>query len=275
MTPENLKDLLKQYGLKPNKTFGQNFLLDEIVMQDMIDSAGVTGETAVLEVGPGIATLTRHLCQRAKFVLSVEKDKKFVPILRNLQKEFPNFDYAVSDILSFDFGTALKKEKSFRVVANIPYYITGKIVQLFLRAKRRPKSITLLVQKEVGENITAQPGQLNLLGISVQLFGNASIVAKVPARSFFPIPKVDSVVVHIEIPEKSKFKIADEKKLFRILRACFSGKRKQLHNTLTNNLHLDKSYVEQVLHKLDIAETARPQQLSVEQWLKLCDEINL
>ncbi len=275
MTPETLKNLLREYNLKPNKTFGQNFLMDEIIMQDMVEAAGVSDTEAVLEVGPGVATLTKFLTDRARFVLAVEKDKKFQPLLWDLKKSKTNFDFVIGDILAFDFGEALKKYKQYRVVANIPYYITGKIIQLFVRSKHRPKSITLLVQKEVGENVTAKPGKLNLLGISVQLYGKPSIVARVPARSFFPAPKVDSVVVHIDLPDRPKYKIADEKKLFRILRACFSGKRKQLHNTLVNNLRLDKTYIEQLLKELSIPYESRPQQLSIEQWLSLCDEIVL
>lgn len=273
MTIEQLKQLLRKYNLKPNKTFGQNFLLDDFVLQDMVDASGITGEEAVLEIGPGIGTLTEKLLERAKFVLAVEKDAKFLPILHSLKKQHKNFRYETGDILSFDFQKSLADYPAYRVVANIPYYITGKIIQLFLQAKHKPLSLTMLVQKEVAQNIAAQPGQLNLLAISVQLYGEPRLVQKVPARSFFPAPKVDSAIIHIDLSGKPRYKVADEKKMFRVLRACFSGKRKQIHNTLVNNLHLEKSAVEALLKKLRISPQSRPQQLAIEQWLELVDAI--
>jgi len=269
MTQEQLKNILHKYRLQPNKTFGQNFLMDDFVLQDMVDAAGIQTGEAVLEVGPGIATLTERLLQKAEVVLAVEKDKKFIPLLRNLQRHHNNFQFEIADILAFDFQKALAEYSRYRVVANIPYYITGKIVQLFVRARHKPQSITLLVQKEVAQNITAQPGQLNLLAISVQLYGEPHLVQTVPAKSFFPAPKVDSAIVHIDLSKGPRYTISDEKKLFRVLRACFSGKRKQIHNTLVNNLRLEKSTVTALLQKVNIDPQARPQQLAIEQWLEL------
>lgn len=163
MTPEQLKDLLRKHNLRPNKTFGQNFLLDDFILQDMVDAAGVTPTDAVLEVGPGIATLTKYLLERAAFVLAIEKDPKF---LCSFFKEFSsgkNFRYEIADILSFNFVESLVDFSEYRVVANIPYYITGKIIQLFVRAERKPKSITVLVQKEVAQNIAAAPAKATVL----------------------------------------------------------------------------------------------------------------
>lgn len=275
MTIETLKHLLAHYGLSPNKTYGQNFLMDEIVLEDMIDTAGVTKDDVVVEVGPGIGNLTERLLGRAKSVLSIEKDPQFLPVLKKLSKEHKNFDYELTDVLQFDFAKRDALRGGYKVVANIPYYITGKIVQLFLRAERRPQSITLLMQKEVAENITAEVGKMNLLAISVQLFADAKITELVPARKFYPAPKVDSAVIHIALHSQPKYRIADEPKLFRILRAAFAGKRKQIHNTLTNNLKLEKESVNQILHNLQIAPSARPQQLTIPQWLALAEKIQL
>ncbi len=275
MTIEQLKQLLRQYNFRPNKTFGQNFLLDDFVLQDVVDASGVTKNEAALEIGPGIATLTERLLERAKFVLAIEKDPKFLPLLHAIKKQHKNFRYEIADILSFNFQEALEDYPKYRVVANIPYYITGKIIQLFLQAKHRPQSITMLVQKEVAQNIAAQPGQLNLLAISVQLFGIPKLVQVVPAKSFYPAPKVDSAIIHIDLSRGPLYKISDEKKLFRILRACFAGKRKQLHNTLVNNLSLEKSAVTALLEKLHIDPKIRPQQLTIDQWLKLAEEIKI
>ncbi|HEX3096055.1 MAG TPA: 16S rRNA (adenine(1518)-N(6)/adenine(1519)-N(6))-dimethyltransferase RsmA [Patescibacteria group bacterium] len=279
MTIDTLKSLLKHYKLNPNKTYGQNFLMDETILEDMIDEAGVKPGDQVLEVGPGIGNLTERLLQHGAEVLSIEKDPQFLNVLKSLSKEHnkkgeKHFNYEVADILGFNFSQRLEKIP-YKVIANIPYYITGKIVQLFMQAVHKPESLTLLMQKEVAYNISAKPGDLNLLAISVQLYANPKVICVVPSHKFYPAPKVDSAVIKIEIPKKAKYKIADEAKLFRVLRACFSGKRKQLHNTLQNNLMLDKDLVADTLLKLKIDSAIRPQQLTIEQWLALTDELKI
>lgn len=275
MQAEELKNLLRRYGLRPNFTYGQNFLLNDSALVAMLDAAGINQTDAILEVGPGIGNLTALLLANAKFVLSIEKDKSFLPVLKKLKREHKNFRYEFADILKFDFSRALEGHLNYKVVANIPYYITGKIIQLFLRAKKKPESITVLLQKEVARNIVAKSGEYNLLALSVQLFGEPKIIRNVPAADFYPQPKVDSAILHIELFEKPKYELEDEKKFFRVLRACFAGKRKQLHNTLVNNLRLDKFYVADVLKKLKIDPAARPQELSIEQWINLADKISL
>jgi 16S rRNA (adenine1518-N6/adenine1519-N6)-dimethyltransferase len=275
MDVEQLKNLLKRNQLSPNFTYGQNFLLDDFVLQDMADAAGVGEDSCVLEIGPGIGNLTELLLGRAKFVLSIEKDKKFLPILKSLKKEHKNFRYEIADVLEYDFQSVFKEQgcKEYMVVANIPYYITGKIIQMLLKAEFPPTAITILVQKEVAYNIIAPPGRLSILAISVQLFGDAKIIQKVQARSFYPAPKVDSAVLQITLHDKPKYDIGDEKKFFGMLRACFSGKRKQLHNTLVNNLHLEKEEAFKILSDLKIDPATRPQELTIEQWVMLNDKI--
>lgn len=275
MTIDTLKTLLQRYKLNPNKTYGQHFLMDETILEDMIDEAGVKPGEAVLEIGPGIGNLTERLLQHKAKVLALEKDPQFLNVLKSLNKEFnkkneQNFSYELTDALKFNFSEKLAGV-SYKVIANIPYYITGKIVQLFMHAPHKPDSLTLLMQKEVAYNISAKPGQMNLIAISVQLYADAKVVCVVPAHKFYPAPKVDSAVIHIALRKKPKYKIKDEAKLFRILRACFSGKRKQLHNTLTNNLQLDKELVSDTLKKLKIDPMIRPQALTIEQWIELCD----
>lgn len=275
MDIEQMKDMLRARGIKPNFTYGQNFLMDEIVLEDMVDASGVTKDDAVLEIGPGICNLTERLCDRAKFVLSIEKDPKFQQMLYNVKKDHKNFRYEIADALEYNFQDFFKAEgfNSYHVVANIPYYVTGKILQMLMTAKFKPDSITVLVQKEVAQNLAAKVGDLSILGISVQMFGKPELVQIVPGKSFFPAPKVDSAVVRIKLFKEPKYKITDEKKFFRILKACFSGKRKQLHNTLTNNLHLEKEEVLKILSQLKIKPEARPQELSIEQWVKLTDKL--
>jgi 16S rRNA (adenine1518-N6/adenine1519-N6)-dimethyltransferase len=279
MTIETLKNLLKHYKLNPNKTYGQNFLMDETILEDMIDEAKVKAGDTVLEIGPGIGNLTERLLQRGAKVLAIEKDPQFLNVLKSLAKQYNTKEntllyYEIADALTFNFSKRLEGV-NYKVVANIPYYITGKIVQLFLQAPHKPDSLTILMQKEVAYNICAKPGELNLLAISVQLFADARVVSVVPAHKFYPAPKVDSAVLQIVLHQKPKYEIKDEKKLFRILRACFSGKRKQLHNTLTNNLHLEKAEVARVLTDLKIDPAIRPQQLNLKQWLDLANKLSV
>lgn len=273
MDVQGLQNLLDHYGLSPNKTYGQNFLMDEMVLHRMVEFAQVNKNDIVLEVGPGIGNLTRILLEQSKEVIAVEKDTQFLPVLKEYQSLHKNFRFVLGDILEQNLGPLLSDTQSYKVVANIPYYVTGKIIQYFVQADRKPQSLTLLMQKEVAQNLTAGPGKLNLLAISVQLYANVEFLEVVPAHKFYPAPKVDSAVVKIVIPTKPKFEIADQKKLFRLLRACFVGKRKQIHNTLTSNLQLDKEQVLKILSSLKIDPTARPQQLSLKQWLELAEKI--
>lgn len=272
MTQETLKQLLIDYGLSPNKTYGQNFLMDEIVLQDMVDVADVKSTDTVIEVGPGIGNLTKFLLERAKNVIAIEKDPQFIPVLNSLKKKYKNFSYVMADALEVNF-TDLAPSGDYKVVANIPYYATGKLVQKFIQANPKPISLTLLMQKEVAENITSKPGNLNLLAISVQLFADAKLATIVPAKSFYPAPKVDSAVINITLHRKPVFKLKDQVKFFKILRACFTGKRKQIHNTLTNNFGLKKELVEKLLIDNNLDPSLRPQQLTIEQWIKLVDSI--
>lgn len=275
MDIEQLKNQLRHDGLKPNFTYGQNFLLDEIILEDIVDAAEITKDDVVLEIGPGIGNLTQRLCGRAKFVLSVEKDPKFFPILKSIKKDHKdNFRFEVGDILEVNFQKILRElgATEYKVVANIPYYITGKILQLLMGAKFKPSGVTILTQKEVAQNIIAGPGKLSVLAISVQLFGEPKLLMKVPAKSFYPAPKVDSAVLQIKLFNEPKFKI-DEAKFFKIVKACFTGKRKQLHNTLANNLGLPKERAEFILNDLKINSAARPQELSIQQWIELVEKI--
>jgi 16S rRNA (adenine1518-N6/adenine1519-N6)-dimethyltransferase len=277
-----LKNLMRNNKIKPNFTYGQNFLLDDGVLDTMLKVAKVSKEDSVLEIGPGVGNLTKKLCETAGFVLSVEKDPKFLPILKALKKEYKNLRFEIDDILEFNFAKALEEFDSdrvqtsglsYKVVANIPYYVTGKILQVFLNAQHKPSSITVLVQKEVARNITAKQGDLSVLPISVQLYGEPKLVEVVPSESFYPEPKVDSAILHIDLFKKPRFVLKDEKKFFSIVKACFAGKRKQIHNTLVNNLRLEKEKVLEVLKQNKIDPVARPQDLSIQNWIDLTNSL--
>jgi 16S rRNA (adenine1518-N6/adenine1519-N6)-dimethyltransferase len=277
MKPDQIKNILRHYNLKPNFTYGQNFLVDDIVLQDIADSAELTKDDAVLEIGAGIANLTEKLCERAGFVLSIEKDPKFQPLLQAFKKDHrENFWFEIADALEFNFQDFFKEKgySSYKVVANIPYYITGKILRMLLLSKFKPESVTVLTQKEVAQNVIALPGNLSILAISVQLYGDPKLVMKVPARSFYPAPKVDSAVLQVRIFDKPKYDLPDEKRFFKILKACFAGKRKQLHNTLVNNLHIPKEDAQKILEDLKINPAARPQELTIENWIALTKMVN-
>jgi 16S rRNA (adenine1518-N6/adenine1519-N6)-dimethyltransferase len=279
MLPEHIHNLLKHYHIQPKKIFGQNFLLHEVIMQDTIEAADVQAGDWVLEVGPGICTLTRTLLEHGAYVLAVEKDTVFQPVLRELKKDYPDsFHYEFSDILSFDFVKALQewsgnKQVSYKIVANIPYYITGKFIRSVFAAMHKPISITLLVQKEVAHNITAKPGRLSLLGLSAQLYADCRLEFLVPAHMFYPKPKVDSAVITMHVLPAPRITV-DEKRFFAMLKACFAGKRKQLHNPLSSFLHIEKTAAAEMLTALNIDPKSRPQDLSLDDWYKLYAQIS-
>ncbi|MDE2311540.1 MAG: ribosomal RNA small subunit methyltransferase A [Patescibacteria group bacterium] len=267
-----LQNLLRRYGLKPNFTYGQNFLVDDLVLQNIVDAAAISAADNVLEIGPGVGNLTRLLCGRAKLVLSIEKDPAMLPILKSLKKDYKNFRYEVADALVYDFPKFFAGQE-YKVVANIPYYVTGKILQMLMTAEHKPTSVVVLTQKEVAQNVCAKAGDLSILAISVQLYGEPELIRVVSAKSFYPVPKVDSAILKIDVHKRAEFNIADEKKFFGVLRACFAGKRKQIHNTLKNNLHLDQNSVGRILEAAKIKPEARPQELSIPQWIKLIEKI--
>lgn len=286
MDIDNLKSLLRKYNLRPNFTFGQNFLIDDDVLKNIVETADISSCDQILEIGPGIGNLTRKLCESAGFVLSVEKDPKFLPVLRSIKKDFPkNFRFEIADILEFDYITQLETwnmkhtssfklhDSSFKVVANIPYYVTGKILELLMNAKHKPSSITILAQKEVAQRVCASAGELSVLAISVQIYGEPKIIRMVSKDCFYPAPKVDSAILQIKIYQVPRYKIGDEKKFFRIVKACFAGKRKQIHNTLVNNLKLNKNRVAEILSVLKISPAARPQELEIGQWIELAEKL--
>ncbi len=270
----DIKSFLKQYSFYPNDLLGQNFLLNEMTLEKIAEAAELKPDQEVMEIGSGIGNLTKLLSERAGFVLAVEKDERYFPILKDVlgdalqshtktPKSKSNVQLVFADVMTFNFQELLKP--GYKVVANIPYYITGKIVEMLMTAKNRPSKIVLLMQKEVAERIVAPAGELSILAISVQLFAEPKIIDMVPKEDFYPAPKVDSAILVLDMLDKPRYNI-DQKKFFGIVKAAFSGKRKQIHNTLKNNLKLDDSTVEKVLAEAGIDPKARPQELTLAQW---------
>ncbi|MBX4187920.1 MAG: 16S rRNA (adenine(1518)-N(6)/adenine(1519)-N(6))-dimethyltransferase RsmA [Candidatus Doudnabacteria bacterium] len=269
-TPTFIKDLFRHYHIKPKDYLGQNFLVDEIALQDIIDAGDLKKTDTVVEVGPGLGVLTQELAKKAGNVIAIEKDRTMLEILDVNLKDYKNIKVYNQDVLRFNVDTNLKGQ--YKVVANIPYYLTSHLFQYFLGQRNKPELMVFLVQKEVGERVTAKPGDMSVLAVSVQLYSDPEIIAKVDKKSFWPSPKVDSVVLKI-IPKKKYPEIADEKEFFKIVKVGFSSKRKQIHNNLTNGLNLDAKIVEQWLSQNQIDFKSRAQDLRIEDWVKLYESI--
>lgn len=249
----------------PNKSLGQHWLRDRGVLEHIADCADVqTGDT-VLEIGPGLGTLTSELLRRADNVIAVEFDAE---LARKLPGQFPGKSLTVhnEDILLFDLSPL---PVAYKVVANVPYYITSKIVQKLMTADNKPSVAVLLVQKEVAERIAARPGDMSILAISAQVFAEASLGDEVPAELFTPPPKVDSQVVVLKTREQPLVGANQEKAFFRVVKAGFSAKRKKLRSSLSGGLGISKQEVEALLESASIPPDARAEDLSVDDWKRL------
>lgn len=249
----------------PNKSLGQHWLKDRGVLSYIADCAQITADDTVLEIGPGLGTLTSELLRRAKSVVAVEFDED---LARKLPAQFPgkNLEVVYSDILSFDLSTL---PQNYVVVANVPYYITSKIVQLLMTAANKPRIAVLLVQKEVAERIAAAPGGMSVLGVSSQVFAEATLGEVVKAAMFTPPPKVDSQVVILKTHTQPVLGDIDEKAFFKVVKAGFSEKRKKLRSSLAGGLTISKPEAEALLASAGISADARAESLSIDDWLRL------
>lgn len=253
-----------------NKSLGQHWLRDRDTLAHIADCAELDENDVVLEIGPGLGTLTSELLRRCKKVIAVEFD---ADLARKLPAQFPgkNLEVIESDILSFDLSTL---PENYKVVANVPYYITSKIVQLLMTAKNKPSIAVLLVQKEVAERLAAEPGDMSILAVSAQLFADVSLGDVVPAELFTPPPKVDSEVVILKTRAQPFLKDVSEKDFFRIVKAGFSAKRKMLRSSLSGGLHISKDAAEAYLNAATISPNARAESLSLENWAALTKAVN-
>lgn len=249
----------------PNKSLGQHWLKDRDVLAHIADCAELTPDDTVLEIGPGLGTLTSELLRRAKKVVAVEFDSE---LARKLPAQFPGKDLEVvqDDILSFDLSTL---PKEYAVVANVPYYITSKIVQMLLTAENKPRIAVLLVQKEVAERLAAKPGQMSILAVSAQIFADVTLGDMVPAVFFTPPPKVDSQVVILRTRNEPFLTDVSEKDFFKVVKAGFSAKRKMLRSSLSGGLKLSKTETEELLARASINPNSRAEALSLDDWVRL------
>jgi 16S rRNA (adenine1518-N6/adenine1519-N6)-dimethyltransferase len=254
---------------RPNKNLGQHWLHDQVTLEGICDAAEISLNDIVLEIGPGLGTLTAELTKRARQVIAVEFDKTLATQLPSRVKA-PNLKVVQADILSFDLSIL---PAGYKVVANVPYYITSKIVQLLMTAKNQPERAVLLVQKEVAERLAAQPGNMSILGVSVQLFAEVILADEVPAYLFTPPPKIDSQVVVLKTRAHPLFTDINEKVFFKIVRAGFSAKRKKLRSSLAGGLGVEKTEAEQFLKTAGIDPNERAEDISLEKWAALARTI--
>ncbi len=251
--------------IKANKAFGQHWLRDKTALFDVLTAAEITKNDTVLEVGPGLGTLTEILSESAKEVIAVEADTKLVGPLRVQFFQKPNVTFVEADILKFDLTTL---PSQYKVAANIPYYLTSNLIRTLLEASNPPQVMALLIQKEVAERITAKPGQMSVLAFSVQYYAAAQIIRVVGKELFDPPPKVESAIIQIIRRPQPAFE-ADNEKLFKLVKAGFGEKRKMLRNSLAGGLQLETNQVEGLLKESGLSATARAQELSLDDWHRL------
>jgi len=272
LAPLPVRQLLNRYHLTPSKGLGQNFLVDDEILSEIVRIAEIPADSTVLEIGPGLGGLTRYLAEAADDVVAVELDRRMIPPLKEVLKEYDHVRIIQGDILEID-PDSLIVDPAYSVVANIPYYITSAVIRHLLNAKTKPRRIVLTVQKEVAQRICAQPGDLSLLALSVQIFGSVSIPLTIPADAFFPQPKVDSSVVKIDVYTEPLVSVAELDDFFRLAKAGFGQKRKTLRNSLSSDLRLSTSEVEAALAKAGIDPMRRAETVSIEEWKRLVESI--
>lgn len=266
------KDIVKKYGFKFTKSLGQNFLIDNSVLRDIVEGAEVSEEDYIIEIGPGVGTLTRELLKRAKSVTAIELDSDLLPILQEELKEYENFNLIHKDALKVDFNDIIKEEKSVKVVANLPYYVTTPIISKLLTEGVSFHSLTIMIQKEVAERIAANPGgkDYGALSLLVQYYCDTEIIRKVAPTSFIPQPKVESIVIKlIKLPNK-RVQVTDEKLFFRIIRESFNMRRKTLWNAM-KGLQIESSKVEKAFENAKIDSKRRGETLSIQEFAALAD----
>lgn len=276
--PQNTIAVLQKYNFNFQKKFGQNFLIDTSVLDRIISAAEITKEDCVLEIGPGIGTMTQYLAESAREVVAVEIDKALIPILQDTLSEYDNVTVINEDILKVDINRIVQERnegRPIKVVANLPYYITTPIIMGLFESHVPLKSITIMVQKEVADRMQVGPGtkDYGALSLAVQYYAKPQIVANVPPNCFMPRPNVGSAVIRLTRYEQPPVQVQDEKKMFALIRASFNQRRKTLVNGLTNapELKLTKEAVAEALEKMNLSPTIRGEALTLEQFAKLSE----
>jgi 16S rRNA (adenine1518-N6/adenine1519-N6)-dimethyltransferase len=264
----DLRNLFYAHNMRPNKAFAQNFLIDRMALMQMVEAAAIMPTDELLEVGAGTGVLTRELAQRALRVVAVELEYDMLTLLQETTAAFTNIELIARNLLLLD-PVELFGQTPYKLVANLPYYITAPTFRHFLENAHPPILLVVMVQWEVAQRIVAQPGDLSLLGVSVQFYGRPRIIARVPATSFYPAPKVDSAIVRIDVQPQAALTQEERTRFFRVVQAGFSERRKQLHNSLTHGLHYKNEIVRGWLAAASIDASRRAETLSIDEWLRL------
>lgn len=279
--PKNTIEILQKYNFTFQKKFGQNFLIDTRVLERIVSEAEITKDDMVLEIGPGIGTMTQYLCENARKVVAVEIDNFLIPILTETLSEYDNVSVINEDILKFDINKLVEEEndgKPIKVVANLPYYITTPIIMGLFEKKVKVESITIMVQKEVAERMQSGPGSKDYgaLSLAVQYYSKPEVVANVPPNCFMPRPNVSSSVIRLKTYIEPPVKVENEKLLFSLIRASFNQRRKTLVNGINNSggLNFTKKQVGAALVQMGLTENVRGEALTLEQFGILSDILN-
>ena len=278
-TIKRTNDIVLRYNLKIRKQFGQNFIIDPNILKEIVKSSGVNKDINVIEIGPGIGSLTEILLENANKVMSYEIDNDLIPVLKNELKDYDNFILLNQDFLKADLEKDIKDhfgdEKDIYVVANLPYYITTPIIMNILENKYPFKRLTLMMQKEVADRITSGKGgkEYNNLTIAVKYYANAKKVLNVSKNVFMPKPNVDSAVVNFDIYPESPYKVSDEAYFFKLIRNAFANRRKTLVNNLNQSYGMSKETLEKLLESLNIDKMARAESLEIEDFIILAEKL--
>lgn len=259
---------MRRFGIHPRKKLGQNFMVDPRALRKVIAAAQLAGSETVLEIGAGVGSLTWWLAQHCARVVAVEIDERLIPALEYALSNESNVEIVAGDILEMDVDEVLGNGP-YSVVANIPYYITSALIRCLMESRRRPECLVLSVQKEVAERIAAGPGEMSLLALSVQVYGEPELRGRIPANAFYPQPKIDSAVLRIAGYPSPRVPQALIEALFVLARAGFGQKRKQLHNALAKNLGKPNETVLEWLSAAGVRPEQRAQELSIDNWLDL------
>lgn len=273
ISKKTIKAIFNEYGIFPSKGLGQNFLIDKFAIKKVIKAAELTKKDTILEIGPGIGNLTQELAQKAGKVIAVEKDPKMIEILKETLKSLDNAEIITEDILKIPNTKHRIQNTKYKIVANLPFYLTAPVIRKFLESEFPPKEMVLIIQKEVAQRICQKPPRMNLLAVSVQFYAKPEIVNYISKKSFWPEPKVDSAIIKI-VPKKTSTKPGNIDTFFKVVKAGFSQPRKMLINNLSNKLKVDKEKVKEILQKNHISPLQRPETLRIGDWENLAQEFS-
>lgn len=269
--PVRVPEILKRHGIRPDKKLGQVFLCDSNALKKVAETAEITAEVKILEIGAGIGNLTRYLAARASEVYAVEKDARLLPVLAEQMLPWQNVKIIPGDILRLGEGL-WPQENGYIVVANIPYYITSAIIRHILKQGVQPARMILTIQKEVAERVCALPGELSLLALSVQIYGKVRICGRIPAGAFYPSPDVDSAILRVDLYDEALIAESQQDLFFRLAKAAFGQKRKMLRNTLAGGMHISPASCAAWLQAAGIDPNRRPESLTLGEWQRIVQE---